>query len=314
MVTDPHQFRSIFAALSSAALTAERMPAQIFRTQYDRFRFLEFDRFPNPEFLALLRRLMEASLDSKTNLIVLEPDPETYFYRHFDRFGALEIPVDESWDRYRAEMQNGPPSSPADSLAVNSFVLAWFPPSLRWLIWAERRPEIMVLAYSRGFDGPSEQSLAQTGIDPLTAEDALDISSSAWSDRSARRQFARELLGNYGGERPWVDDAPERAIALARRVLRGELRVIEGCRALSSMRWEFGADMTDQFSPFVAIDSETDHLPVGAVRNLWAVEALARKDLEIDRCEELYRTQALEACSVLIECLTSNHGPPKSNN
>lgn len=96
MVTDPHQFRSIFAALSSAALTAERMPAQIFRTQYDRFRFLEFDRFPNPEFLALLRRLMEASLDSKTNLIVLEPDPETYFYRHFDRFGALEIPVDES--------------------------------------------------------------------------------------------------------------------------------------------------------------------------------------------------------------------------
>ena len=195
MVTDPHQFRSIFAALSSAALTAERMPSQIFRTQYDRFRFLEFDRFPNPEFLALLRRLMEASLDSKTNLIVLEPDPETYFYRHFGRFGALEIPFDESWDRYCAEMQNGPPSSPADSLAVNSFVLAWFPPSLRWLIWGERGSAIMALAYSRGFDGPSEQSLAQTGIDPLTAEDALDISASAWSDRSARRQFARELVG-----------------------------------------------------------------------------------------------------------------------
>ena len=301
-------------ALSSAALTAERLPAQIFRAQYDRFRFLEFDRFANPEFLALLRRLMEASLDSKTNFVVLEPDPETYFYRHFDCFGALEIPVHESWDRYRAEMQNGPPSSPADSLAGNSFVLAWFPPSLRWLIWGERSPEIMVLAYSRGFDGPSEQSIAQTGIDPLTAEDALDVSSSAWSDRDARRQFARELLGNYGGGRPWVDDAPERAIALAGRVLAGELGVIEGCRALSSMGWEFGADITDQFSPFVAIDSETDDLPVGVVRNLWDVDALARKDLRIDRCEQLYRTQALESCRVLIELLRSNHGPQKSNN
>jgi len=176
-------------ALSSAALTVERMPAHVFRDQYDRFLFLEFDRFPNPEFLALLRRLMEASLDSKANLVVLEPDPETYFYRHFGCFGALEIPADESWDGYRAEMQNGPPSSPVDSLAVNSFVLAWFPPSLRWLIWGERSSEIMVLAYRRGFDGPSEQSLGETGIDLLTAEDALDISSSAWSDRSARRQL-----------------------------------------------------------------------------------------------------------------------------
>jgi hypothetical protein len=69
-------------ALSSAALTVKRMPAQVFRSQYDRFRFLEFDRFPNPEFLALLRRLMEASRDSKTNLVVLEPDPETYFYKN----------------------------------------------------------------------------------------------------------------------------------------------------------------------------------------------------------------------------------------
>lgn len=282
------------------------MPARVFRNQYDRFRFLEFDRFSNPEFLALLRRLMEASLDPKTNLVVLEPDPETYFYKHFGRFGALEIPVDESWDGYRAEMQNGPQSSPADSLAINSLVLAWFPPSLRWLIWGERSSEIMVLAYRRGFDGPSEQSIGETGIDVLTGEDALEVSSSAWSDRSARRQFARELMDNYGGGRPWVDDAPEHAIAIARSILAGETGVIEGSRALSSMRWKFGTDMPDQFSPFVAIDSETDDLPIGAVRDLWDLNALARKDLEISRCERFYETQAFEACKALIERLKSN--------
>jgi hypothetical protein len=296
----------MLGALSSAALTGERMPANVFRGQYDRFLFLEFDSFPNPEFLVLLRRLMEASQDSKANLVVLEPDPETSFYKDFRCFGALEIPADESWDGYRAEMQNGPPSSPVDSLAVNSFVLAWFPPSLRWLIWGERSPEIMVLAYCQGFDGPSVQCLRESGIGLLTAEDALHISSSAWSDRTARRKFARELMDNYGGGRPWIDDAPERAIAIARGILAGEIGVIEGSRALSSMLWEFGTDMTDQFSPFVAIDSETDDLPAGAVRDLWEVDALARKDLEIGRCEKLYRTQTFEACKVLIRQLKSN--------
>lgn len=294
-------------ALSAAALISERMPAQVFRPRYDRFRFLEFDRFPNPEFLTLLRRLMEASLDSKTNLVVLEPDPETYFHKQFGCFGALEIPASSSWDLYRQEMESGPPGSPVvDSLGMNSSVLVWFPPSLRWLIWAERSPDIMVVAYSRGFDGPSEQSLAETDIRLFTAEDALEISSSAWGDRSARRLFARQLMDNYGGGRPWIDDAPERAIAVARRVLSGELGMIEGSRTLSSMRWEFGAEITDRFSPFVAIDSETDDLPVGAARDLWDADALAWKDLEISRCEQLYRAQCLEACGKLIERLQSN--------
>src|SRR5262249_31185803 len=104
MITDPSQFRRMFDALSSAALTAERLPAQVFGPQYDRFRFLEFALFPNPEFLTLLKRLMESSRDIQTNLIVLEPDPEAYFYKNFGNFAALEIGADESWENYRAQM------------------------------------------------------------------------------------------------------------------------------------------------------------------------------------------------------------------
>jgi hypothetical protein len=303
MITDPNQFRRMFEALSSAALIDERLPAQVFRSQYDRFRFLEFARFPNSEFLALVRRLMESSCDAQTNLVVLEPHAETYFYKNFGHFGALEIRADESLDGYRAQIESGPMSSPADSLAVNSFLLVWFPPSLRWIIWGERSPDMMLLAYCRGFDGPSEQSLAETGIDPLSAEDALHISSSAWSDRIARRHFAQEIMNNYGGGRSWVDDAPERAIAVARRILAGQIGLIEGCRALSSMCWEIEADVRVRFSPFIAIDSETDDLPIGAVRDLWQPSVLALKDLEISRCEQLYRAQAVEACRALIESL-----------
>ena len=104
-----------------------------------------------------------------------------------------------------------------------------------------------------------------------------------------------------------MDDAPERAIAIARRMVGGELGVIEGCRTLSSMRWELEAEMADQFLPFVAIDSETDDLPIGAVRDLWDLDALARKDQQFRRYEQIYRTQAIEACLVLIKHLGQTH-------
>jgi hypothetical protein len=46
----------------------------------------------------------------------------------------------------------------------------------------------------------------------------------------------------------------------------------------------------------IGIESETDNLPVGEVRKLWAPDALRVKDFEIVRCEELYRPRFLEAC------------------
>jgi hypothetical protein len=45
----------------------------------------------------------------------------------------------------------------------------------------------------------------------------------------------------------------------------------------------------------IAVESETDDLPVGEVRTLWAADSLAEKDVEIARAEELYRDLFLQA-------------------
>jgi hypothetical protein len=50
----------------------------------------------------------------------------------------------------------------------------------------------------------------------------------------------------------------------------------------------------------IAIESETDHLPVGEVRKLWALDALAIKDAEIARCEEIYKPQFIETCKRIV--------------
>jgi hypothetical protein len=51
---------------------------------------------------------------------------------------------------------------------------------------------------------------------------------------------------------------------------------------------------------FVAIASETDHLPVGEVRKQYSPDALRKADAEIAEAEKLYRAQAKVVCEKLI--------------
>ena len=111
------------------------------------------------------------------------------------------------------------------------------------------------------------------------------------------------MSDNRGNRLP-VDRPTSRAIELARELIAGELGIIEGCRELSSLRHAFGDPFAEDFLPFVAIDSETDDLPIGPVRREWNAEALARKDIEIARCEAIYKSQAIEACKRLITRLS----------
>jgi hypothetical protein len=51
---------------------------------------------------------------------------------------------------------------------------------------------------------------------------------------------------------------------------------------------------------FIGIASETDHLPIGTVRELWHPDFLPEKDREIARCEELWREAARAACERIL--------------
>jgi hypothetical protein len=59
------------------------------------------------------------------------------------------------------------------------------------------------------------------------------------------------------------------------------------------------ADDAD-FLVFVAIGSETDALPLGAVREHWDQRALARLEPEIDEAEHWASTVGADACRSLI--------------
>lgn len=102
-------------------------------------------------------------------------------------------------------------------------------------------------------------------------------------------------------------------VAMCEAILNEEIGVIAGSRMLSKLEHElfhseaewFQRD--EDFLAFVAINSETDHLPVDSERKNWSAEALQRKDEEIAKAEGLYREKAFAACRKLIERFDMKH-------
>jgi hypothetical protein len=100
-----------------------------------------------------------------------------------------------------------------------------------------------------------------------------------------------------------IERGREQLAEVARAILRGDLGVVAGARAINRLRHEVAADPVDpDFLRFVAIDADTDELPVEtAERDRWDPAALAAQDAEIAEAEAHWREAALEGCRRLIE-------------
>jgi hypothetical protein len=96
--------------------------------------------------------------------------------------------------------------------------------------------------------------------------------------------------------------ARRRAVAAAEAILRGDLGVIEGARQLSTLSHDLVDDWTGDpdFLVFGALDTETDHLPVGKVRELWDPAALREKDSIVRRIEADARSAVEQACRNIV--------------
>lgn len=90
--------------------------------------------------------------------------------------------------------------------------------------------------------------------------------------------------------------------AIARRMVDGELDILEGCVQAVALRGSL--DETGMEDPdllfLVLVESELDDVPVGDTRKLWAPEALAEKDRKAHAYLEQIREDLLEACRSLI--------------
>lgn len=91
-------------------------------------------------------------------------------------------------------------------------------------------------------------------------------------------------------------DLARRAIfETAQAVLSGHLSYLEAARLLMNALRTAGVNEDDvDLMPFLVIDSECDHLPIGKQREFWSAEALRGKAPELARSEEWAKRTAEE--------------------
>lgn len=105
----------------------------------------------------------------------------------------------------------------------------------------------------------------------------------------------------YATHEEYARSVRRQVISTAQAILDGQLSFLIGSRRLAALRHETDAAADDKdFTVFIAIDSETDALPLGAVREHWDQGALARLEPEIKEAEHWASTAGVDACRSLI--------------
>jgi hypothetical protein len=108
-------------------------------------------------------------------------------------------------------------------------------------------------------------------------------------------------VNQYATHEEYARSVRLQVISTAQAMLDGQLNFLIGSRRLAALRYETDAAADDaDFMIFVAIDSETDALPLGAVREHWDHDALARLEPEIEEAEHWATTAGADACRSLI--------------
>ncbi|MBS0370948.1 MAG: DUF2489 domain-containing protein [Proteobacteria bacterium] len=97
-------------------------------------------------------------------------------------------------------------------------------------------------------------------------------------------------------------EARREVVSLCNAMLAGDLSFFEGAIRICSLRGHLGVpDDDSDITAFVAIESETDHLPMARTQHLWSSGAVHRLQPEFQRTEEWAKGFAPNACRNLIE-------------
>ncbi len=88
-------------------------------------------------------------------------------------------------------------------------------------------------------------------------------------------------------------------------IISEKINMLEGVRNIVHLR--HNADLKDKeiFDYFIAIDSETDHIPLGKAREHWNKDALKNIDAELDEYIKGSIKDTKKACMELLELISS---------
>lgn len=194
-ITDTVEFESRRLELEELFHCNATLPDQVFREGFKFFACEEFDLAITDKFWPVIQELAQASRDDNVLVGALDPDPSSYFKKHFGFYNWANIPVSISSDAYLHLLNEYPDTSPADCLGINSETVFWIPRSGKWAIWGSRGWGTCVVGFRRRIPKVSLHGLRW----------ALDINLTyCFRYSTVPSDFREKFWSNYGNS-DWED-------------------------------------------------------------------------------------------------------------
>ncbi|MEU5784695.1 hypothetical protein [Micromonospora lupini] len=181
-IVDRDGYLSIRSHAATVFRLDSRLPDQVFRADASGSLFCEFDAVLAPEFWQAFCAAARWHGDQRIELLVLEPDGDTYYAPKYGIYPAVSLSVEAGEDDYWAAVGDDPSGHRFSSIALTANVFAVTGASGKWGCWGEREYEVA--------DWPL-----------LNVSDALD-SFFPWTfrGRAAPDGYGAALTANYGGK------------------------------------------------------------------------------------------------------------------
>lgn len=98
------------------------------------------------KYFRFIRALLEFNALDTFAVLVLRPDPVTYFHRLFGKYPAIILRPEHCETDFLASLHADPGGNLVDAIATNSERYAVFPIGGEWIIYADRFQEVAVMS------------------------------------------------------------------------------------------------------------------------------------------------------------------------
>jgi hypothetical protein len=172
-------------------------PEQVFKEGWKDFLFMEFDWILQSILFNRTKKFVQEAGGDEFMLAVLDPDPEKYWFKHFEKYSLLKCSVDDTEEDYLKAMNMAFGDSSADSLICNSNSILIYSGKKNWGFYAERSLEIGVCAFT---DETVKNTFSRVfGSDMLdNIDQAIDLMGYGFKDSMVPEKLEKEFRKNYG--------------------------------------------------------------------------------------------------------------------
>ena len=196
-ITAPTPYHRVRDLLNRCFELEARLPGQVLQRVPQAHAFFEFDEVFSETFWNAMKGLLSHYGDDTVIFSVVEPDPESYFYKEFGYYPAMELSRAVRGDQYLSLFSFVPDDSPADALLHNSQALVFLSQSGGMAIWADRDLELGLLALYDG-SGVQAPNILPESVQWFDVHRAIEVISPAFTGGRVPGQVHDELMAHYG--------------------------------------------------------------------------------------------------------------------